>query len=176
MTTSLLTRNLPKNFSSEHLLFFTLSSIDQKFDHIISEAFIGIQGYESFYEKFETFSLTFHLLTPKKKRNLRCSHDIMMRTKQTHTYTYYNFKQNHFDVHTLSRQPHHRHQFIISKYTSPFFLIFTYCFKSTNFQGILRNYDPITQMYIFSTLTKTFNVEESRLSRMNTYNLSKFQF
>ena len=61
-----------------------------------------------------------------------------------------------------SCQPHHRYQFINSKYTSPFFLNFTYCIKNTNFQGILRNYDPITQMYIFCPLTKTFCVEESR--------------
>ena len=86
----------------------------------------------------------------------------MLRTKQTYTYTYYEFIQNHFDLHTPSRQPHHRYQFINSKHTSPFFLNFTYCIKDTNFQGILRNYDPITQMYIFCPLTKTFNVEESR--------------
>ena len=86
----------------------------------------------------------------------------MLKTKQTHTYTYYRFNQNHFHLHTPSRQPHHRFQFIISKYSSPFFLNFTYCIKNTNFQGILRNYDPVTQMYIFCPLTKTFNDEESR--------------
>ena len=61
-----------------------------------------------------------------------------------------------------SRQPHHRYQFINSKYTSPFLLNFTYYIKDTIFQGILRKYDSITQMYIFCPLTKTFNVEESR--------------
>ena len=86
----------------------------------------------------------------------------MLRTKQTQTYTYYRFIQNHFHLHTSSRQPHYRFQFINSKNSSPFFLIFTYCIKNTNFQGILRNYDPITQMYIFCPLTKTFNDEESR--------------
>ena len=45
---------------------------------------------------------------------------------------------------------------------SPFFLNFTYCIKDTNLHGILRNYDPITQMYIFCPITKTFNAEESR--------------
>ena len=45
---------------------FTLSSIDKKHDHINSEALIDIQAYESFYEKFETFPLIFHLLTPKE--------------------------------------------------------------------------------------------------------------
>ena len=41
-------------------------------------------------------------------------------------------------------------------------LISLYCFEGTNFQGTPRNYDPITQMYIFCPLSKTFNVEESR--------------
>ena len=69
-----------------------LSSIDKKNDHIISEAFCDTQAYESFYEKFETFSLTLQFPTPKE-RDLHCSHDIILRTKQTHTYTYYKFIQ-----------------------------------------------------------------------------------
>ena len=67
-------------------------------------------------------------------------------------------------IYTL-RQDNHttdRFQFLNSKYTSPFFLNFTYCIKDTNLHGILRNYDPITQMYIFCPITKTFNAEESR--------------
>ena len=43
-----------------------------------------------------------------------------------------------------------------------FFLKFTYCIKNTNLQGILRNFDLITQMYICCPLTRTFNEEESR--------------
>ena len=140
---------------------FTLNILDKKHDPIISEALSGIQAYESFHEKIQTFSLSFHFLTPKE-RDLHCSHDIMLRTKQTHTYTYYRFIQNHFHIHTPSRQPHHRFQFINSKYTSTFFLNFEYCIKNTKFQGIFRNYDPITQMYTFCPLTKTFNDEESR--------------
>ena len=47
--------------------------------------------------------------------------------------------------------------------TPTIFLNFTYCFKDTNLQGILRHYDPITQMYIFCPLpTKLFNVDKSR--------------
>ena len=140
---------------------FTLNIFDRKFDHIISEALTSTQAYESFKERFQIFSLTFHFLAPHE-RDLHCSHDIMLRTKQTHTYSYYRFIQNHFDLHTPSRQPHHRFQFINSKYTSPYFLNFTYCIKNTNLHGILRNYDPITQMYIFCPITKTFNAEESR--------------
>ena len=140
---------------------FTLNIFDRKFDHIISEALTNTQAYESFKERFQIFSKTFHFLAPHE-RDLHCSHDIMLRTKQTHTYSYYRFIQNHFDLHTPSRQPHHRFQFINSKYTSPYFLNFTYCIKDTNLHGILRNYDPITQMYIFCPITKTFNAEESR--------------
>ena len=55
------------------------------------------------------------------------------------------------------RNPQHRFfMFINSKYTSPFFLIFTYCINFLNLQGILRNYDPIGQMYVFCPLTSTF--------------------
>ena len=107
---------------------FTLNIFDRKFDHIISEALTDMQAYESFKEKIQLFSLTFHFLAPHE-RDLHCSHDIM---------------------------------FLNSKYTSPFFLNFTYCIKDTNLHGILRNYDPITQMYIFCPITKTFNAEEFR--------------
>ena len=86
----------------------------------------------------------------------------MLRTKQTHTYTYYKFNQNHYTDKTPARQPHHRFQNINSKYTSPFFLNFTYCNKETNLQGTPRNYDSIIQMYNFCRLNKLLNVDESR--------------
>ena len=152
---------ITEKFFIKTLYVFTLNIFDRKFDHIISEALTSTQAYESFKERFQIFSLTFHFLAPHE-RDLHCSHDIMLRTKQTHTYSYYRFIQNHFDLHTPSRQPHHRFQFINSKYTSPYFLNFTYCIKDTNLHGILRNYDPITQMYIFCPIIKTFNAEESR--------------
>ena len=85
----------------------------------------------------------------------------MLRTKQAHACTYYKFIQHHYTLNTPARQRHHRYQYINSKYTSPFFLNFTYCSKDTNFQGTLRNYDPITQMYILCPLTKLLNVDES---------------
>ena len=122
---------LTEKFFIKTSYLFTLSILDKKHDHIISEALSVIQAYNSFYEKFETLSQTFHFLTPKE-RGLHCSHDIVLRTKQTHIYTYYRFIQNCFDLHAPSRKPHHRFQFINSKYTSPFFLNFTYCFKNTN--------------------------------------------
>ena len=90
----------------------------------------------------------------------------MLRTKQTHTYTYYKFIQQHYTQNTPAQQIHHCQiqfcQYINPKYTSPFFLSFTYCIKDSNLQGILRNYDPIAKMYTFCPLTKIFNVDESR--------------
>ena len=97
---------LTEKFFIRTLYTFTLSSLDKKHDHIISEALIDIQAYESFYAKFETISLTFHFLTPKE-RDLHCSHGIMLRTKKPHTYTYYRFIQNHFNLH------HHENPIII---------------------------------------------------------------
>ena len=88
---------ITEKFFIKSSYIFTLNILDKKHDHIISEALSDIQAYESFHEKFQTFSLTFHILTPKE-RDLHCSHDIMLRTKQTHTYTYYRFIQNHFHL------------------------------------------------------------------------------
>ena len=152
---------LAEKFFIKMSYVLTLNIFDRKYDHIISEALADIQAYESFHDKFQLFSLTFHFLSPHE-RDLHCFHDIMLRTKQTHIYTYYRFIQNHFDLHTQSRQLHLCFQFLNSKNTSPFFLNFTYCIKDTNLHGILRNYDPVTQMYIFCPITKTFNAEESR--------------
>ena len=86
----------------------------------------------------------------------------MLRTVQTHIYTFYKFIQHHYTTYTPSRNPQHRFQFFNSKCNSPFFLNFTYCLKDTNMQGIIRNYDPIRQMYIFCPLKRTLNVDESR--------------
>ena len=86
----------------------------------------------------------------------------MLRTKQTHSYTHYKFIQLPYTTNTPSRNPHQRFQFINSKYPSPFFLNLTYCIKDTNMQGIIRNYDPIRQMYIFCPMTRIFNVDETR--------------
>ena len=152
---------LTEKFFIETSYVFTFNIFDRKHGHIISESLVDIQAYEGFHDKFQLLSLTFHFLSPQE-RDLHCSHEIMLRTKQPHTYTYYRFIQNHFDLHTPSSQPNHRFQFLNSKYTSPFFLNFTYCLKDTNLHGILRNYDSVTQMYIFCPITKSFNAEESR--------------
>ena len=90
------------------------------------------QAYESFYEKFETFSLTFHFLTPKE-RAFHCSRDIVLRTKQTHTYTYYKIIQIHLnyihhhdnpivDINSLTPNTHHR--FFLTSHIALKILIF----------------------------------------------------
>ena len=134
--------------------------MDKTYDNVISAALRDIHAYDSYFNKFNQFSLTFHFLPPKE-RNLRCSHDVMLPTKQTHTCTYYQFIQHPYTHNTPARQLHHRYQYINSKYTSPLFLNFTYCIKDTNLQDIIRNYDPISQMYMFCPLTKLFDVDES---------------
>ena len=113
---------LTEKFFIKTSYVFTLNIIDRKFDHIISEALNDIQAYESFKDKFQLFSLTFHFLAPHE-RDLHCSHDITLRTKQTHACTYYRFIQNHFDLHTPPRQPHHRFSFLTRSTFHHFFLI-----------------------------------------------------
>ena len=112
---------LTEKFFIETSNVFTLNSLDKKYDHVISAALRNIQAYDFYFNKFNIFSLTFHFLTPKK-RDLHCSHDVMLRTKQTHVYTYYKFIQHHYTLNTLSRQPHHRYQYINSKYPHLSFL------------------------------------------------------
>ena len=106
------------------------------------------------------FILTFHFLTPQE-RDLHCSHDIMLRTKHILTHIIFLYKIILIYIHpqdsptivfNSSTQSTHHH----------FFLNFTYCIKNTNLHGILRNYDPVHQMYLFCPITKTFQDEESR--------------
>ena len=115
---------------------FTLNIFLKKYDNVISAALHDIHAYDSYFNKFNHFSLTFQFLTPKVP-DLHCSHEVMLRTKQTHTYAYYKFIQHHYTLKTPARQLHHRYQYINSKYTSSFFLNFTYCIKDTNLQGTL---------------------------------------
>ena len=89
---------LTENFFIKTSYAFKLNNFDRKKDHIISKSLADIQAYESFYDKFQLFSLTFHFLSPQE-RDLHCSHDIMLSTKQTHTCTYYRFIQNQIDLH-----------------------------------------------------------------------------
>ena len=156
---------------------FTLNIYDRKHDHIISEALVDIQAYESFYDKFQLFSLTFHFLSPQE-RDLHCSHDIMFRTKQTHTYTYYRFIQNHFDLHTPSRQPHHCFQFFNSKYTSPFFLILHIALNmltSTASSATMIQL-PKSIYSVPSRRPSMMKNQDLSLSRMNLYNLLKYPY
>ena len=102
-------------------MFYTLTTLIKKYNHVISAALRDIQAYDSYFNKFNNFSLSFHFLTPKELDS-HCSHDILLRTNQTHTYTYFKFIQHLYTHNTPARQIHHRYQYINSKYTSPFFL------------------------------------------------------
>ena len=58
---------LTEKFFIKTSYVFTLNIFDRKNDHIISEAQNDIQAYESFKEKFQVFSLTFHFLAPHER-------------------------------------------------------------------------------------------------------------
>ena len=73
---------LTEKFFIKTPFLFTLNIFGN--NHIISEALIDTQAYQRFQDKFNFFTLTFHFLTPQE-RDMHCSHDIMLRIKQTHT-------------------------------------------------------------------------------------------
>ena len=83
-----------KNFIRPQYVF-TINCRNKKFDHVISTALCDIKAYDPYFNKFNLFSLTSNFLTTKE-RNLHCSHQIMLRTKQTYTYFYYKFIQHHY--------------------------------------------------------------------------------
>ena len=101
---------LTENFFIKLIYVFTINCMNKKYDHIISTALRDTKTYDSYFRKINHFSLTFNFLTPKE-HDLQCSHQIMIRTKQTHIYTYYKFIQHHYTTNTPSKQPHHRFQF-----------------------------------------------------------------
>ena len=75
-----------------------------KLDHVITTALHDTKTYDPYFKKFNHFLLIFKFLTPKK-RGLHCSHQMMLRTKQSHTYVYYKFIQHHYTTKTPSRNP-----------------------------------------------------------------------
>ena len=96
-----------------------INCMKKKYDNVISTGLCEINFY---FEKFNFFSLLFNFLT-SKELDLHCSHQIMLRTKQTHTYTNYKIIQHHYTSYTKSRNPQHRFIFLNCKYTSQVFLI-----------------------------------------------------
>ena len=92
---------------------FTLNILNKKYDNIISAAQRNIHAYDSYFNKFNHSLLIFHFLTPNE-RDLRCSHEVVLRTKQTHTYTYYKFIQHHYTLNTPAR---HKTSPLISIYS-----------------------------------------------------------
>ena len=70
--------------------------MNKKYDDVISTAIRETEAYDSYFSKFNHFAITLNFLTPKG-RDLHFSHQLMLRTKQTHTYTYYPFIQHHYN-------------------------------------------------------------------------------
>ena len=112
---------LTAKFFLKYQYIFVINFMNKKYDHIIFIAIRETKAYEPYFNEFNNFSLTFNFLTPKEC-DLHCSHQIMLRTKQTHANTHYKFIQHHYTTNTPSRYSQHQFLFVNSKYTSPFFL------------------------------------------------------
>ena len=85
---------LTEDFFIKSHYVFVISCMNIKYDRIIPTALRDTKFYDPHFNKFNHFSLTFNFLTPKE-RDLHCSHQIMLRTNQTLTYTYYKLIQHH---------------------------------------------------------------------------------
>ena len=57
---------LTENFFKKTPYTFTLNILNKKYDNVISAALRNIHAYDSYFNKFNHFSLTFHFLTPKE--------------------------------------------------------------------------------------------------------------
>ena len=67
-------------------IVIVINCMNKKYDKIISTTLRDTKAYDFCFNKFYLFSPTCNFLTPKE-RDLHCSHQIVLRTKQTHTYT-----------------------------------------------------------------------------------------
>ena len=88
--------------------------MNKKYENKISTALTDTRAYDSYFNKFNHSSLTFHFLTPKE-RHLHCSRETKLRTKLTYTYIYYKFIQHRYMTNTPARNPQHKFIFINSK-------------------------------------------------------------
>ena len=78
----------------------------EKNDRFVPTALRDTKVFDPHFNKINHFSLAFNFLTPKE-RDLHCSHQIMLRTKQTHTYTYYKLIHRHCTINSPSQNPQH---------------------------------------------------------------------
>ena len=159
---------LTEIFSYYQNLYSTLIAL-KKFDNIIDDSHIYPSA--KIFHKISHFALAFNFLTPKE-RDIYCSQEIMLKTKLTNKYTYYEFMQKDFIHSSLSRNPHLPFIIINSKYTSPYFLSFSFCIKSNNLHGILRIYDPIRPHFMILFHRTNFNHKRYNLTQNTSLEFS----
>ena len=75
------------NINPQVIKNFHLDSRNKNFDRIIDHALTNTKAYEPFFNKFDYFALLFNFLTPKE-RDIHCMHEVMLKKKLTHIYTY----------------------------------------------------------------------------------------
>ena len=83
---------------------FHLDGTNKKYDNIIARALTNTKAYEPFFSTFNHFALTFHFLTPKEW-DVHSSHEIMLKSKLNHTYTYSKLIQKHCINNSPARNP-----------------------------------------------------------------------
>ena len=125
---------LTEKFFIKNSYTFTHNIFVKKHDKIISAALRNNNAYKSHFNKFNHFSLTFHFLTPKE-RDLQCSHKIMLRTRQTHTYTYYKLLESHHTHNTPARQLRYRFQYLTLNTHHSFFFILPIVLKTVTYKA-----------------------------------------
>ena len=65
---------------------FTLNILNKHYDNVISAVLQTFHAYDSYFNKFNHFSLTFHFLTPKERDlHFRDSHQFSIFLYYTHT-------------------------------------------------------------------------------------------
>ena len=102
----------------------------------------------------------------------------MLRTKQTHTYTYYRFIQNHFDLHTPSGQPPTVFKFLNrnTRHHSSLILHIALKILTSTASSATTSQLPKCIYSVPSRRHSMMNNQDPSLSRINSYNLSKYPY
>ena len=85
---------------------YVINCMKKNYDNVLSTALRDTKVYNSYFIKINHFSLAFNFPKPKEP-DLHCSDQIMLRTKQTHTYTYNKFIQLHYTTIHHHEKPIH---------------------------------------------------------------------
>ena len=136
-----------------------------------------MQAYESFYDKFQLFSLTFHFLSPQE-RDLHCSHDMFYALNKrtlTHIIVLYKIiliytlhQDNPTIVFSLLIQSTRHHSFLI--------LHIALKILTSTASSATTTQSPKSIYSVPSRRPSMMKNQDPSLSHMNSYNLSKYPY